>query len=429
MAVTIVMPKFGLTMESGQITQWYKNNGDTVKRGEVIFSVETDKMTNDVEAESDGILHIIIPEGVSVPCKQAVAVIAAPGESVSVSEATVSGQASGQNLESEIPVQEKLAARSSGEVGKVWATPKAKKLAAEKQIDISELGGQGPQGLIISRDVVMSLVKMPKATPMAVKASEAAGIDLASIKKEGRIMKQDVLQALTKSVSTADEFSIKRIPMSTMRKAIAKNMLYSVQTSPTVTFQIKVDVSRLVELKARVSEEIKVSYTDLLVSIVAKILMKHPYINGRLDGDEIVFHDYVNMGVAVALDDGLVVPVIKSAHQKSLTAISAEIKDLVQKAKSGALTMADMSGGTFTITNIGMYGIDSFTPIINQPESAILGVNAIEQTPIVKDGAIIIRPIMKLSLTVDHRIIDGAVAAKFLSSLKSVMENPWKLLL
>jgi pyruvate dehydrogenase E2 component (dihydrolipoamide acetyltransferase) len=425
MATTIVMPKFGLTMETGIITRWYKQDGDPVKQGEAIFAVETDKMTNDVDAESDGILHIIIPEGSAVPCKQTVAVIAAPGEIVSV----LDDIAPEQSEETKGQVQLKLAAVPSAEKGRVWATPKAKKMAAEKQVDLSELGGKGPQGLLTVKDITVALNKKPKATPMAVKTAEAAGISLTAIAKEGRIMKQDVLQALAKPASVEGEFPTRRIRLSAMRKAIAKNMLYSVQTSPTVTFQIKADVSRLAELKASISEEMKVSYTDLLVSIVAKVLMKHSYLNGRIEGEEIVFHDYVNLGVAVALEDGLVVPVIKNAHQKGIAAISSEIKGLAQKAKGGALTMDEMSEGTFTLTNIGMYGIESFTPIINPPESAILGVNAIEQTLIVKDGATVIRPMLKLSLTVDHRIIDGAVAAKFLSDLRASIENPWRMLI
>jgi pyruvate dehydrogenase E2 component (dihydrolipoamide acetyltransferase) len=428
MAVTIVMPKFGLTMESGMITRWYQNDGAEVKRGEIIFSVETDKLTNEVEAESNGILRVIASEGSTVPCGQAVAVIAAPGENVSVLSDTASKQTPGSDEKTKGQVL-KLAAGPSAGKGRAWATPKAKKLAAEEKIIIGELNGTGHQGMVTVNDINMALAKVPKATPMAVKIASAAGINLSTIEKEGQIMKRDVLQAIAKPASVPKESPTRRIPMNAMRKAIAKNMLYSFQTAPTVTFQIKVDVSRLAELKDNISEETKVSYTDILAGIIAKVLMKHPHINGRVDGDVIIFHDYVNLGVAVALEDGLVVPVIKNAHQKGLAAISKEIKEMTQKAKSATLTMDDMNGGTFTISNIGMYGIDSFTPIINQPESAILGVNAIEQTPVVKDGATVIRPIMKLSLTVDHRIIDGVVAAKFLSDLKSVIENPWKLLL
>jgi pyruvate dehydrogenase E2 component (dihydrolipoamide acetyltransferase) len=429
MATTIVMPKFGLTMEAGLIARWFKQTGEPVKQGEVIFSVETDKMTNDIEAESDGILHIIQPEGTTVPCGERIAVIVTPGEDLSVLHDFSKEEAFGARGAAEIIEGKQPTTIPSIEKSRVWATPKAKKLAAEKRIAIAVLTGTGPQGLVTAKDISLAATKTPKATPMAVKMADSVGLDLAFIKKEGRIMKKDVLQAISKQASIPDDFPDRRIPMSGMRKAIAKNMLYSVQTSPTVTFQIKADVSRLTELKASIAMETKVSYTDLLISIVARVLMKHPYLNGRVDGDDIIFHDYVNLGVAVALEDGLVVPVVKNAHQKGLATISAEIKQLAQKAKNAALTKDDMSGGTFTLTNIGMYGIDSFTPIINQPESAILGVNAIEQTPIVQDGEVVIRPIIKLSLTADHRIIDGAVAAKFLSDFKATIENPWKLLI
>jgi pyruvate dehydrogenase E2 component (dihydrolipoamide acetyltransferase) len=415
---------------NGTIARWYKPNGAKVKQGEALFSVETDKITNDIEAESDGILHIIMPEGSTIPCGQEIAVIAAPGETVSLSPSAPKDQASSQKEETGTKRPIEPVSASSAPKGRVWATPKAKKLAAEKQVAIAaELTGTGSQGLITVNDITTVLRQMPKATPMAVKLADAAVISLSSIPKEGRIMKQDILQAIAKSATVQEEFPTRRIPLSPMRKAIAKNMLHSVQTAPTVTFQITADVSRLAKLKASIAETLKLSYTDLLAGIVANVLIKHPHLNGSIDGDEIIFHDYVNLGVAVTLEDGLVVPVIKNAHQKGLSAISAEIKEKAQKAKNAAMTMDDMSGGTFTITNIGMYGIDNFTPIINQPESAILGVNAIEQTPVVQDGAVVIRPIMKLSLTADHRIIDGVVAAKFLADIKSAIENPWKLLL
>jgi pyruvate dehydrogenase E2 component (dihydrolipoamide acetyltransferase) len=214
-----------------------------------------------------------------------------------------------------------------------------------------------------------------------------------------------------------------------MRKVIARRMRESVDISPTVTFDISVDVTALAGIRADLATaDLKASYTDLLAMAVSRLLLEFPLLNCRVDGENLVFRNYVNLGIAVALDEGLLVPVIKNAHLKRLGALSAEIKELADNARAGSLSPDALSGGTFTITNLGMFGIESFSPIINQPEVAILGVNAITKTPVVKDGEIVIRPLMKLSLTTDHRAIDGSVAAQFLAKLKSLLEKPALLL-
>lgn len=213
--------------------------------------------------------------------------------------------------------------------------------------------------------------------------------------------------------------------MSGMRKAIARNMLASVQTSPTVTFNLSIDMSEMKRYREQLkAKEIKVSYTDLLVKFVSKALTEFPLLNCSVEDNKIIYKHYVNMGVAVALDNGLVVPNITDADKKSLTEISAEVKELAKLAREGKLPPEKLRGGTFTITNLGMYGIESFTPIINQPEVAILGVNTMEDKVVVVGGEMVIRPIMNLSLTADHRVVDGSVAAQFLQRVKSLMENP-----
>ena len=213
--------------------------------------------------------------------------------------------------------------------------------------------------------------------------------------------------------------------MSGMRKAIARNMLASVQTSPTVTFNLSVDMSEMKRYREQLkAKEIKVSYTDLLVKFVAKALTEFPLLNCSVEDNKIVYKHYVNMGVAVALDNGLLVPNIADADRKSLTEISAEVKELAKLAREGKLPPEKLRGGTFTITNLGMYGIESFTPIINQPEVAILGVNTMEDKVVVRNGEMVIRPMMNLSLTADHRVVDGSVAAQFLQRVKSLLENP-----
>ena len=217
--------------------------------------------------------------------------------------------------------------------------------------------------------------------------------------------------------------------MNGMRKAIANNMLNSHMTSPTVTFNLGIDMTELKRLREQLkSDDVKVSYTDLLVKIVAKALTEFPLLNCSVDGNKIIYKHYVNMGVAVALDNGLVVPNVRDADKKTLSEISAEVKELAAKAREGRLPMDALSGGTFTITNLGMYGIESFSPIINQPEVAILGVNTMEDKVVVVNGEICVRPIMNLSLTADHRVVDGSVAAQFLQRIKKLMENPALLL-
>jgi pyruvate dehydrogenase E2 component (dihydrolipoamide acetyltransferase) len=220
-----------------------------------------------------------------------------------------------------------------------------------------------------------------------------------------------------------------RLPMTNMRKIIAERMLYSVQTSPSVSFNIKVDTTGMKQLREELKDTIKVSYTDILVKIVSRVLLDFPLLNSRVDGDEIITRNYVNMGVAVALPEGLLVPVVKYANVKGLKEISNEIKDLGERAKSYNLMPDELTGGTFTISNLGMYGIESFTPIINQPEVAILGVNAIHKESVVVNDELVLKPMMNLSLTADHRVVDGAVAAEFLAKLKEYIERPGLLLL
>lgn len=243
-------------------------------------------------------------------------------------------------------------------------------------------------------------------------------------------MKDDILEFIQKSIpSVGEDLMDRRVKMSTMRKVIASRMSESSKISPTVTYDIEVDMTNLKRLKEQIKNEWKVTYTDLLVKIVSKVLIQYPLVNCSIEGDEMIFRNYSNIGVAVALEEGLVVPVVKYANQKGLKDISIEVKELAHKAKNNGLTEENSTGGTFTITNLGMFGIKSFSPIINQPEVAILGVNMITNTPVVENGEIVIKPLMSLSLTADHRAVDGAVAAQFLKAVKKYMEKPELLIL
>ena len=440
MATEILMPKLGLTMTEGTIDEWKKNVGDAVSKGEILFSVETDKLTNDVEAEADGVLlAITVPAGETVACKTVIGWLGAAGEAVpSAGAAAPAAAETSAETAAGAPAETAplAAARAAGEY--VPATPYAKKLAKEKGFDLASIPATGYKGVVVAKDVLgftpaaAAPAEAPvKASPLAEKVAADLGIDLRDVKAaHGRVLAEDLLRyiAETREKAAGGEAACEREevkPMSGMRKAIAKNMLASVQTSPTVTFNLGIDMTEMKRYREQLkAKEIKVSYTDLLVKFVAKALTEFPLLNCSVEDNKIIYKHYVNMGVAVALDNGLVVPNIVDADKKSLTEISAEVKEMAKQAREGKLPPEKLKGGTFTITNLGMYGIESFTPIINQPEVAILGVNTMEDKVVVRNGEMCIRPIMNLSLTADHRVVDGSVAAEFLQRVKSLMENP-----
>ena len=440
MATEILMPKLGLTMTEGTIDEWKKNVGDAVSKGEILFSVETDKLTNDVEAEADGVLlAITVPAGETVACKTVIGWLGAAGEAVpSAGAAAPAAAETSAETAAGAPAETAplAAARAAGEY--VPATPYAKKLAKEKGFDLASIPATGYKGVVVAKDVLgftpaaAAPAEAPvKASPLAEKVAADLGIDLRDVKAaHGRVLAEDLLRyiAETREKAAGGEAACEREevkPMSGMRKAIAKNILASVQTSPTVTFNLGIDMTEMKRYREQLkAKEIKVSYTDLLVKFVAKALTEFPLLNCSVEDNKIIYKHYVNMGVAVALDNGLVVPNIVDADKKSLTEISAEVKEMAKQAREGKLPPEKLKGGTFTITNLGMYGIESFTPIINQPEVAILGVNTMEDKVVVRNGEMCIRPIMNLSLTADHRVVDGSVAAEFLQRVKSLMENP-----
>ena len=434
MAKVIVMPKLGLTMTEGTVSKWLKKEGDAVKEGEPLFEVETDKLTNTIEASASGtLLKIAVAEGGTAKCLDPVAVIGEAGEDVSalIGAAPAAGAAApAPAAPASAAAAPAAPARAPGE--RVLASPAAKKLAKELNIDISLVPGTGPKGRVTEEDVknykpaeaapaAPAAPEEPKvkASPLAAKVAADIGLDLKDVPAHGRVLAADILAAVQKVGSSAADSGPREetVPMNGMRKAIARNMLNSHMTSPTVTFNLGIDMSELKKLREQLkSEDIKVSYTDILVKVVAKALTEFPLLNCSVEDNKIIYKHYVNMGVAVALENGLVVPNVR------------EVKELASLAREGKLPMDALTGGTFTITNLGMYGIESFSPIINQPEVAILGVNTMEDKVVVVDGEICVRPIMNLSLTADHRVIDGSVAAQFLQRVKKLMEKPALLL-
>ena len=436
MAKVVVMPKLGLTMTEGTVSKWLKKVGDEVKEGEPLFEVETDKLTNTIEASASGVLrHLFVEEGITVPVLDKVAIIAEAGEDISGLLGSAAPAAAPEAPAAAAAPAAAPAAKKAG--GRVVASPAAKKLAKEKGIDLALVTGTGPNGRITEDDVknwkpapaapAVEEAPKTKASPLAAAVAKDLGIDLEKIGAKDRVLAEDILRYLesTREKAADEEPREKVVPMNGMRKAIARNMLNSHMTSPTVTANLSVDMSAMKAYREQLkSKDIKVSYTDLLVKFLAKALTEFPLLNCSVEDNKIIYKNYVNMGVAVALDNGLLVPNVPDADKKSLTQISAEIKELAKLAREGGLPMEKLQGGTFTITNLGMYGIESFTPIINQPEVAILGVTTMEDRAVVRNGEIVIRPMMTLSLTFDHRVVDGSVAAEFLQRVKNLLENP-----
>ncbi len=386
MATAIRMPKMGLTMKTGTVAKWLKSEGDRVKKGEPLVEIMTEKITNTIEAPVDGVLlKIVAPKGAKLPIEALLAVIGEEGEDISALLAEASA-VSGAAPPAEVSAQ--------AAAGRVKISPAARKLAEEHGIDHTRIKGTGP---------------------------------------EGRITREDVERAIAEGMRPADERPVLEvIPYEGMRRAIGENMVYSWTVAPKVTLHTSVDLSGLLALRKSINEGAKerdkVSVTDLLVKAVAKALALKPRMNVTLDGEEIKVLKDINIGVAVALPDGLVVPVIRNADQKSLYQVSRELKDLAKRARRNKLQPDELTGGTFTLTNLGVYGsVDGFTPIINQPESAILGVGRTVEKPVVVDGQIAIRPMLGLSLAFDHRVIDGAPAAEFLKVLIELIERPHKI--
>ncbi|NLB84476.1 MAG: 2-oxo acid dehydrogenase subunit E2 [Synergistaceae bacterium] len=436
MAVPVNMPKLGLTMNSGVVSQWSKKEGESVSKGEVLMVVATDKLTFEVESPEEGVLlKIVVPSGTDVPVGETLAWLGQEGETV---EAPSAAEDSAAPAEEKKRKEELLKGDKKGEkrpaASGLRATPLARKIARDAGVELTLVEGSGPAGRIVRKDVdAYREEKGPevKTSPVAAKMASDLGVDPASLGKKDRVMKEDILRAAARAVAPAEDV---RIPLTPMRRVIAQRMTLSHTTIPTASFQMEVDCSALVAFRSKVKEEgtkqgVKISYNHILMKICAAALKGVPMGNASLDGDEIILHGNINIGMAVAVEGGLLVPNVKGVQNKSLLQIAAETELLVEQARTGMLALDDMQGGTFTITNLGMFGMQSFVPIVNPPEACILGVNAIVDKAVVVDGAVVIRPMTILSLVADHRIVDGAEAARLLARIRELVENPWLLLL
>lgn len=385
MATPIAMPKLGLSMKTGTVGKWLKKEGDSVKKGEAIVEVMTEKITNKVEAPAEGtILKIISQKGAKLPIGGLMGVIGEAGEDIAAILASAGAVAEAGAGE----------AKTAAAGGKVKISPAARKLAEENGIDFARIAGSGP---------------------------------------EGRITREDVENAIAHGVGPADDRPVLEVqPYEGMRKAIGDNMANSWTTAAKVTHMVSVDMSGMLTLRKSINEGLgdkeKVSVTALLIKAVARAIEIKPRVNSILDGDEIKTLKDINVGMAIALDDGLIVPPINNANTKKLNEVNKEVKDLAKRGRKNKLEPDEMVGSTFTITNVGAYNsVDHFTPIINQPEVAILGVGRTIDKPVAVNGQVVVRPMMGLSLSFDHRVVDGAPAAEFLGVLIDLIEHPHKI--
>ncbi|WP_272701208.1 dihydrolipoamide acetyltransferase family protein [Desulfovibrio sp. Fe33] len=440
MAQNVIMPKWGLTMKEGKVVRWLKGEGDSVEAGEPLFEVETDKITNSVESPAGGVLaKIIVPEGDVAPVQAVLGIIAAPGEAVE-SAAAPSGAGGAGAEAAPAAVAEASAAAPAGDGKFVPAMPAARKLARELGVDLAAVAGTGRNGSITMKDVQAhadSAFAGINASPKAIEFARKQGIDLSMVEgtgEDGRITKADILRAMNPAadqpVAAAPAARDTVLPMEGVRRLIADNMQASLQNAAQLTVFVEVDVTGMVDLRTRLLErnrrdaEYRLSYNDIISYAVCRALKRHPIMNSTLQEDGIHLHERVNLGVAVSIDKGLIVPNVKEADTFGLEELRTRIRDVAGRARKGGLSMDEISGGTFTISNVSMLGVDGFTPILNPPETGILGVGRIVEKPAVHNGEIAVRRMMTLSLTFNHMTTDGAPAMAFLRELGDMLETP-----
>jgi pyruvate dehydrogenase E2 component (dihydrolipoamide acetyltransferase) len=437
MTTVVTMPKLGLTMTEGKIVKWLKDDGEPVEQGQPVVVVMSKKITYEMEAPASGILRIVAQPKESRKVTEVIGFILEPGESMPEIE-EVAAPPPAAVPEVEKPAASAPPAPPEEKRREVRSSPAARRLARELGVDITRVQGTGRGGRITESDVQrfydeQSLALSEAegrvlATPLARRMAEEEGLDLTHIRgtgPEGRITEDDVLRALqAREVPTAGLPQV--IPFVGLRQAIAEAMMQSLHSMAQLTLTSQADVTALVELRDLLRQrwEERISYTDLIVKAVALALREHPILNSTLVGEEIVLHDEINIGVAVALEEGLIVPVVREVDTKSVLEIHRAVQDLAERAREDALSVDEVTGGTFTVTNLGMYGVDAFTPIINPPEVAILGVGRITEELALINGQVAARSKMALSLTIDHRVVDGAPGAAFLQTLVQFLEHP-----
>ncbi len=433
MATKVIMPKLSPTMEEGQISRWLKKEGDKVSMGEPLAEIDTDKATMEMQALANGVLRkIIINEGQSAPLGQLIAIIAEPNEDIAsmMSEAPAAAPAKQeqpkqeptQRQEQEKPAaqparqpQAKAAAASAApaprpvdngqpasDSARMIVSPLAARMAAEAGIDLRSLQGSGPGGRIIKRDIEAA-ISQPKAEPSfprAVSPGQVPQIGASAYRDE---------------------------PASEIRKTIAKRLVTSLGPVPHFFLTTEIEMDRAAEMRRGINAldpDLKISINDVIIKVAAAALVQHPEVNASFQEKFVRYYERADVGVAVAIEEGLITPVVRAADQKSLSQIATEVRELAERARSRRLKPEEYTGATFSISNLGMFGIDEFTAVINPPEGAILAVGSMSPKPVVRDNEIVIRQMMRVTMSCDHRVIDGATGAKFLQTFKKILENP-----
>jgi pyruvate dehydrogenase E2 component (dihydrolipoamide acetyltransferase) len=418
----ILMPRLSDTMTEGVIADWHKKVGDAVKKGDILADIETDKATMELESYKEGkLLYVGAKKGEKIAVNDLLAIIgdekkvdlekivaAAKNKGAApVSDRAPAPAAMTATASAAAPAETTHSGLSVSADGRIKASPLAKKLAAEKGIDISKVPGSGDNGRIIKKDID-NFTPGTAAAPQPVSGGKTGA-----------------------PAVPAGQESYDEIPVSQMRKVIAKRLAESKFTAPHFYITMTVDMDKVIESRAKMNEvsPVKISFNDIVLKAVAVALKQHPAVNSSWLGDKIRVNHHVNIGVAVAIEDGLLVPVVRFADTKSLSQIAAEVKDLAQRAKNKKLQPADWEGSTFTISNMGMFGVDEFTAIINPPDACILAISAIQPVPVVRNGAVVPGNIMKLTLSCDHRVVDGATGSAFLQTVKSLLEEPLRMMI
>jgi pyruvate dehydrogenase E2 component (dihydrolipoamide acetyltransferase) len=446
MATQVIMPKLSPTMEEGQLSRWLKKEGDKVSMGEPLAEIDTDKATMEMQALGNGVLRkIFIQEGESAPLGQLIAIIGEPDEDIS----EITSQApAGAPAKAEAPVADAAAkadisvTQSKGEVdeptpakpdeaesaaagngrqapvpvepaatGRMIVSPLAARMAAESGIDLRSVNGSGPGGRIIKRDVEGLITQLGSGAPTAATKQTQLRAVPSPVQKS----------AITAPSAYRDE------PASEMRRTIAKRLVTSLGPVPHFFLTTEIEMDRAAEMRSGINAldpELKISINDIIIKVAAAALLQHPQVNASYQDKVVRYYEHADIGVAVAIEEGLITPIVRAADQKSLSQIANEVRELAGRARERKLKPEEFIGATFSISNLGMFGIDEFTAVINPPEGAILAIGAMSPKPVVRDNEIVVRQMMRVTMSCDHRVIDGATGAKFLQTFKKILENP-----
>jgi pyruvate dehydrogenase E2 component (dihydrolipoamide acetyltransferase) len=440
MATQVIMPKLSPTMEEGQLSRWLKKEGDKVSMGEPLAEIDTDKATMEMQALGSGVLRkILIQEGESAPLGQLIAIIGEPDEDISALTAQAGSGQSPKAAPAESPKEPKEASAGPAAVpeaaipsvavetsgngsqktaqpeasssGRLIVSPLAARMAAESGIDLRSVSGSGPGGRIIKRDVEQLISGKSTTAGAQLPTRHLRAVETSPFQKS----------------ATAQASAYRDEPASEMRRTIAKRLVTSLGPVPHFFLTTEIEMDRAAEMRKGINEldpELKISINDIIIKVAAAALTQHPQVNASFQDKVVRYYEHADIGVAVAIEEGLITPIVRAADQKSLSEIAAEVRDLAERARHRKLRPEEYLGASFSVSNLGMFGIDEFTAIINPPEAAILAVGAMSPKPVVRNNELVIRQMMRVTMSWDHRVVDGATGAKFLQTFKKILENP-----